>query len=151
MIYDGKCPSDADEIKKREVIRALFSLLLLSPGTPMILGGDEYLRTLYGNNNSFSNGADNEYNWMRWAEWEADPARLKMHHFVRDLIAIRKQYNNLHCCPTKMWLYSWFGTDFLLKENLRKPPFARSSEPWHNITQYFTHWQKFFRDMKLTA
>ena len=95
LTADGKCPSDADEIKKREVIRALFSLLLLSPGTPMILGGDEYLRTLYGNNNSFSNGADNEYNWMRWAEWEADPARLKMHHFVRDLIAIRKQYNNL--------------------------------------------------------
>ena len=48
-----------------------------------------------------------------------------------------------------MWLYSWFGTDFLLKGNLRKPPFARSSEPWHSITQFFTHWQKFFRDMKL--
>ena len=54
-----------------------------------------------------------------------------------------------HCCPTKMWLYSWFGTDFLLIGNLRKPPFARSSEPWRTITQFFTHWQKFFRDMKL--
>ena len=41
-----------------------------------------------------------------------------------------------------MWLYSWFGTDFLLIGNLRKPPFARSSEPWHNIKQFFTHWQK---------
>ena len=43
-----------------------------------------------------------------------------------------------HCCPTKMWLYSWFGTDFLPKGNSRQPPFARSSEPWHSITQYFT-------------
>ena len=56
-----------------------------------------------------------------------------------------------HCYPTKMWLYSWFGTDFLLIGNLRKPPFARSSEPWRTITQFFTHWQKFFRDMKLTV
>ncbi|MBQ9243075.1 MAG: hypothetical protein IJ165_07585 [Proteobacteria bacterium] len=44
-----------------------------------------------------------------------------------------------HCCPTKMWRYSWFGTDFLLKGNSAKPPFARSSEPWRSITQFFTH------------
>ena len=44
-----------------------------------------------------------------------------------------------HCCPTKMWLYSWFGTDFLLKGNSRQPPFARNSEPWRSITQFFTH------------
>ena len=45
----------------------------------------------------------------------------------------------VHCCPTKMWRYSWFGTDFLLKGNSAKPPFARSSEPWRSITQFFTH------------
>ncbi|MBQ9241952.1 MAG: hypothetical protein IJ165_01775 [Proteobacteria bacterium] len=50
------------------------------------------------------------------------------------------QLNELnHCCPTKMWRYSWFGTDFLLKGNSAKPPFARSSEPWRSITQFFTH------------
>ncbi len=27
-----------------------------------------------------------------------------------------------HCCPTKMWLYSWFEIDFLLKGNSRQPP-----------------------------
>ena len=58
-------------------------------------------------------------------------------------------------CSEKLWdssgLYSWFGTDFLLKGNSRQPPVTRSSEPWHNITQFFTHWQKLFRDMKLTV
>ena len=37
-----------------------------------------------------------------------------------------------------MWLYSWFGTNFLLIGNLRKPPFARSSEPWRAITVFHT-------------
>ena len=32
--------------------------------------------------------------------------------------------------------YCWFGTDFLLKGNLLKPPFARSSKPWRSITQF---------------
>ena len=44
-----------------------------------------------------------------------------------------------HCCPTKNWLYSWFGTDFLLIGNSPKQHFTRSSEPWRTITQFFTH------------
>ncbi len=52
-----------------------------------------------------------------------------------------KILNNItwHCCPTKKQHYCWFGTDSFLKGNLRKPPFARSSEPWRNITQFFSH------------
>lgn len=53
--------------------------------------------------------------------------------------------------PPKKQHYCWSGTDSMLKGNLRKPPFARSSKPWLTITQFFTHWQKFFRDMKLTS
>jgi glycogen operon protein len=74
---------------KRQQMRNAFALLLLSHGTPMILGGDEWMRTQYGNNNAYSNQADNEFNWFRWGEWRANDARLRMHDFVRDLIALR--------------------------------------------------------------
>ncbi|MBQ9243840.1 MAG: DUF4372 domain-containing protein [Proteobacteria bacterium] len=43
----------------------------------------------------------------------------------------------MHSRPTKMWLYSWFGADFLLKGNSRQPPFARSPEPWHMYNTVF--------------
>ena len=50
---------------------------------------------------------------------------LRIRHF--DYSFRPHSYVSSHCCPKKMWLYSWFGTDFLLKGNLRKPHFARSS------------------------
>ncbi|MBQ9242694.1 MAG: DUF4928 family protein [Proteobacteria bacterium] len=69
---------------------------------------------------------------------------LKEHGILQTLSAeggrtSRGSMGLMHCCPTKMWRYSWFGTDFLLKGNSAKPPFARSSEPWRSITQFFTH------------
>jgi isoamylase len=36
--------------------------LLLSSGTPMILGGDEFARTQRGNNNAYCQ--DNEISWF---------------------------------------------------------------------------------------
>ena len=34
----------------------------------MMLGGDEWMRTQYGNN-AYTTWADNEWNWFRWGEW----------------------------------------------------------------------------------
>ena len=34
-------------------------------------GGDEWMRTQYGNNNAYSDWADNEWNWFRWGEWQS--------------------------------------------------------------------------------
>ena len=39
---------------KRQIMRDLFTLLLVSNGTPMMLGGDEWMRTQLGNNNAYS-------------------------------------------------------------------------------------------------
>ena len=38
--------------------------LLLSSGTPMMLGGDEFARTQEGNNNAYCQ--DNEISWFDW-------------------------------------------------------------------------------------
>lgn len=86
------CGDTYHEELKRQMIRNLFTLLMISNGTPLILGGDEYMRTQYGNNDAYSDSADNEWNWFRWGDWISTKANVRMHDFVRDLIALRKQY-----------------------------------------------------------
>jgi len=85
-----------DEAMKRQMMRNAFTAMMISHGTPMMLGGDEYMRTQYGNNNAYSTQADNEWNWFRWGEWQATNAteRHRMHDFVRDLIAFRKSHTH---------------------------------------------------------
>lgn len=83
---------DAEDTK-RQLMRAMFVGMMISNGTPMILGGDEWLRTQYGNNNAYSTGADNEWNWFRWGEWQAADERWRMYDFVKQAIRLRKTYS----------------------------------------------------------
>lgn len=68
-----------------KTIRNLFLTLLLSHGTPMILGGDEFLRTQQGNNNAYCQ--DNEITWF---DWKHDSEQLEMTTFVREVVRLRK-------------------------------------------------------------
>ena len=81
-----------DEATKRQMIRNMFTGLFISQGTPLMLGGDEWMRTKYGNNNSYTIWSDNEWNWFRWGEWRSSDFRLRMHDFVRKLIQFRKDH-----------------------------------------------------------
>ncbi len=89
---DGKCYDPSLEGLKRQMIRNFFALLMVSHGSPLILGGDEYMRTQLGNNNAYSDSADNEYNWFRWGDWTSSSANVRMHDFVRSLIKLRKDF-----------------------------------------------------------
>jgi isoamylase len=62
--------------------RNLLATLLLSQGTPMLVGGDEIGRTQRGNNNAYC--LDNETSWL---DWSAVDKRLL--DFVRALTKIR--------------------------------------------------------------
>ena len=75
-------------------MRNAFVAMMISHGTPMILGGDEWLRTQFGNNNAYSDSADNQWNWFQWGEWGATGEwhRHRMHDFVRKLIQFRKRH-----------------------------------------------------------
>ena len=66
---------------KRQLMRNMFTTMMISHGSPLILGGDEWMRTKYGNNNSYYIQADNEWNWFRWGEWrsETNLFRTRMH------------------------------------------------------------------------
>jgi len=84
--------SPAGEATKRQMMRNAYAAMMISHGTPLLLGGDEWIRTQLGNNNAYSTQADNEWNWFQWGNWAQDDARVRMHDFVRQIIQVRKDH-----------------------------------------------------------
>jgi isoamylase len=76
---------------RRRQAKNLMSILLLSQGVPMILSGDEVLRTQNGNNNAWCQ--DNEISWFDWGLVEKNNDML---HFMKELIALRRRHPNLN-------------------------------------------------------
>jgi len=67
--------------------RNMLATLLLSQGTPMLLGGDEFGRTQNGNNNAYCQ--DNEISWFNWNISQSGQSLIC---FTRMLIALRQKY-----------------------------------------------------------
>jgi len=67
--------------------RNFLATLLLSQGTPMLLGGDEFGRTQGGSNNAWCQ--DNEISWFDWEAMEGDG---ELRDFTRRLIALRGEH-----------------------------------------------------------
>jgi isoamylase len=82
-------PTDDPDVRglRRRQARNILATLLLSQGVPMLLGGDEILRTQRGNNNAWCQ--DNDISWIDWtlAQKNADFLR-----FTRETIALRKRH-----------------------------------------------------------
>jgi glycogen operon protein len=76
---------------RRRQAKNFMALLFLSQGVPMILAGDEVLRSQRGNNNAYCQ--DNELGWFDWRLVETNGDMLR---FVRELIALRKRHPSLH-------------------------------------------------------
>jgi isoamylase len=67
--------------------RNFLTTLMLSQGTPMLLGGDECGRTQRGNNNAWCQ--DNE---LSWHSWEDTPDATALRAFTRRLITLRREH-----------------------------------------------------------
>jgi isoamylase len=82
-------PSTSPEVNKlrKQQMKNLASVLLLSQGVPMILGGDEMGRTQRGNNNPYCQ--DNEISWFNW---DLLKTHRDLFRFFKLLIAFRKQH-----------------------------------------------------------
>jgi isoamylase len=82
-------PADDDEVNalRGRRRRNLLATLLLSQGTPMLLAGDEFLRTQNGNNNAYCQ--DNEISWVNWDIAEEGQRLIR---FVQRLTALRHKY-----------------------------------------------------------
>jgi glycogen operon protein len=82
-------PTDEPAVTRlrQQQVRNLMATLLVSQGVPMILGGDEFLRTQDGNNNAWCQ--DNATSWIDWTLAERNEGFLR---FVRKMIELRKAH-----------------------------------------------------------
>lgn len=82
-------PSTDDSINQQRLNQqlCLLATLLLSQGTPHILGGDELSHTQNGNNNAYCQ--DNETTWLNWGH---SSDRLAITSAISTLLALRKQH-----------------------------------------------------------
>jgi isoamylase len=76
-------------VRRLRVQRAknLVCQLVFAAGTPMLLAGDEFLRTQRGNNNAYCQ--DNELGWIDWSLRETN---AEFCEFVRKAIRLRRHY-----------------------------------------------------------
>jgi len=67
--------------------RNFLATLLLSQGTPMLLGGDELGRTQHGNNNVWCQDGP-----ISWFDWELDDGRRALLEFTKRLVRVRREH-----------------------------------------------------------
>jgi glycogen operon protein len=77
------------ELRRRQA-KNMMASLLLSNGTPMIVSGDEVMRTQRGNNNAYC-----QDNATSWFDWKLLDRNAEMLRFCRELIAFRKSQPNV--------------------------------------------------------
>lgn len=65
----------------------MLSILFMSRGIPMILSGDEFGNTQFGNNNAYCQ--DNDISWLDWSNTDT---YKDLHRFVKNLISFRKAH-----------------------------------------------------------
>ena len=68
----------------------LMAILLLSQGVPMLLGGDEFLRTQGGNNNCYC-----QNNSLAWFDWDLVESNREILNFVGGMIRLRRRHPSL--------------------------------------------------------
>jgi isoamylase len=72
---------------RRQQQRNFLTMLFLSQGVPMLLGGDEFGRTQKGNNNAYCQ--DNEISWLNW---QRNENQNRLFEFTKKLIEFRREH-----------------------------------------------------------
>ncbi|WP_018747190.1 glycogen debranching protein GlgX [Chitiniphilus shinanonensis] len=92
--WGAEGPTDDPEIRltRERVQRAMLGTLLLSTGTPMLLGGDEFGRSQRGNNNTYCQ--DNDLSWYDWDAARGEDGSA-LTRYVARLIALRRECKSL--------------------------------------------------------
>jgi glycogen operon protein len=88
--YGIEGPNNDPIIKtlRERQLRNFIATMMISLGTPMILGGDEIARTQNGNNNAYCQ--DNEISWHDWSLLEKNSG---LYRFVKEMIAFRLRHH----------------------------------------------------------
>jgi isoamylase len=84
---EGPTENPLIETVRNRQVKNFLATLLLSLGTPMILGGDEFRRTQRGNNNPWC-----QNNEISWYDWRFLKQRGDIHRFCMELIRFRLRH-----------------------------------------------------------
>jgi isoamylase len=114
---EGPTDDPAVQGLRQRQARNLMATLLLSQGVPMLLAGDEFLRTQGGNNNAWCQ--DNEVSWIDWSLATKNAGFLR---FTREMIALRRRHPALR----RRWFFqgqavTWHGVE------PKRPDFSATS------------------------
>ncbi|MDR0444166.1 MAG: glycogen debranching protein GlgX [Treponema sp.] len=85
--HEGPTHEPVLEALRERQLKNFFATMMISLGTPMILGGDEFARTQGGNNNAYCQ--DNEISWYDWSLLEKNK---NLYRFVKEMIAFRLRH-----------------------------------------------------------
>ena len=97
-------------------IRNALTILLTSRGVPMLLAGDEFMNTQFGNNNAYCQ--DNDISYLNW---DLLKEHQDLYLYIRNLIAFRKAHPVLRS-PSYEFGHNDTGYPELS---------FHSTEPWH--------------------
>ncbi|AEF85860.1 glycogen debranching enzyme GlgX [Treponema primitia ZAS-2] len=88
--YGVEGPSNSSSLEgiRERQLKNFVATLMVSLGTPMLLGGDEFARTQGGNNNAYCQ--DNEISWYDWTLMEQNQ---ELFRFVKEMIAFRLRHH----------------------------------------------------------
>ncbi|NBA93373.1 glycogen debranching protein GlgX [Pseudomonas sp. R5(2019)] len=121
-------PTDDPEISalRTRQMRNFFATLLLAQGTPMIVAGDEFSRTQYGNNNAYCQDSE-----IGWVNWDLDDEGKSLLKFVKRLIKLRMNYPVLR---RGRFLVGTYNEDIGVKDVTWLAPDATEMtvEQWHD-------------------
>lgn len=76
-----------DASLQRQAARNGMALLMLSAGTPMMTGGDEFLRSIKGNNNPYN--LDSTANWLNYADASTN---ARFYNYTKKLLGFRSAH-----------------------------------------------------------
>ena len=83
---EGPSSDHAITSLRERQLRNLLATLLLAPGVPMLLMGDEVRRSQGGNNNTWC-----QNNPLGWMHWQPDAGDLALRTFLQRLLALRRR------------------------------------------------------------
>lgn len=114
--FEGAALNPKIQSLRTRKIKNFFTILFVAQGVPMIVAGDEVLRTQRGNNNAYCQ--DNDISWFDWTLIEKNASMLE---FVKRLVTLRMSHrvfrrNDFFTGrPSESGLgpcdVSWFGFD----------------------------------------
>ena len=96
--HEGETDNPEIDALRLRQIKNMFTMMMVSQGTPMLLMGDEVRRTQNGNNNAYC-----QNNEISWFDWDLLKKNAGLHRFVKMLINdFFKRFKILH--EERFWI-----------------------------------------------